>query len=295
MGRVTGYISNELESRLTRLIEISGIEEITTSNLSYKDGLKYAILHDPFIELSSTGIAGFEAKVNNGNVIAEAIVKDFIMGHERRSEQHSTLLKLIKEQKDYNPAWPLITAYYCAFFCALDISKILSRVNINFNPADMEVIRQKTKGNLTGLASATNFTGVVSPECMKIKFMSTASKPHKYAWDNLYHALIKGAISDHEDWTELSTIKNILNGEKNWELPSAVRNTWNYSNPLLFNKKGVEVGVEFTKIAGKFDSAEYWLSSNMSSGGMSHHAASIALLCEILHKASSIAYETITQ
>lgn len=290
MGRIIGYISNELESRLVRLIEISKLEQLKPDSLSYKDSLKYTLLNDPFVEVKFEGKAGFDVKLNHGEVIAEAIIKDFIIGHERRTEQYNNLIKLISIGKGYNPAWPLITAYYCAFFCAIDISKTLSRVNINFTKDEMDIIKSKANGDLSELGEANNFTGIVTPECTKIKFMSTGSKPHHYAWDNLYQTLIKGAIKKHEDWTEFSTLKHILLGDKNWELPSAVRNTWNYANPFMFKKKGIETGVEFVRIAGKADSAEYWLSSNYTSHGVVHQAGSIALLCEMLYQATNTAY-----
>jgi len=293
MGRVTGYISNEVESKLIDLKNLININHVDIESISYKDGLKYTILNDPYIKIKSSGNAEFEIEAQDNKVIAEAMLSDFIMGHERRKEQYKNLQRLIIKGEDYNPAWPLITAYYCAFFCALDISKTLSKVNINFDKQSMDTIKRKATGDISGLEDATNFSGTIAPQCRKIKFTSTRQKPHAYAWDNLYQAVIKKALKKHADWEELNTLKNILHGINRWEIPSNIRNEWNYIDPFLFRKKGNDLGKEFKKVIGRTDSAEHWLVSNYTSNGKTHHAGSIAILCEILFKASNDAYQNI--
>lgn len=292
MNRIVGYISNEIEKKLRYLIDISHFEIDYADKLGIIHTTKKTLIDDGFVSLRMLNNGRFEALVNNGNILAESLLADFIVGYRRVREQHENLVLLIRHD-DFNPAWALVTAYYCSFFCSIDLLRIFNRVNLGFDEDDYSNFYSKISGDKSTLSGNRNYVGVVNSDCQKIVFSSSGDKPHKIVWPALRKHLIDSCANKKDDWTEFTTLQCILSGERNWEFPSDVRNKWNYKRIDYYHDKGSQLGIEFRRIIGDSDRAVQWLSSNFYSRGETHHAASIAVLCEILFSAIDNAYKTV--
>lgn len=162
MGRVTGHISSMLERRIVTLSEKCDFDTSRIKTLGQTDTIKYGIVNDPFIELKILNEGSFEIVAKDEAAIADCLICDFIIGQDRRKQQYINLQSLINKGTDYNPAWPLITAYYCAFFCAIDIARLLNKININFTTAEMSIIKSRISGDRTKLDDFNNFSGTIS-------------------------------------------------------------------------------------------------------------------------------------
>lgn len=288
MGRLSNVIAEKMISRMYRMMDVIN-DDIDFSKISINDGLKYSIINDPYFKLVKTGKSSFAVAVENERLIAEAIICDFVLSHQRRNIQNQKLLNMNPIKKDVSPAWEIITSYYSAFFCATDISRILNMVNLNLTSEEVSLVERKAGFDHEELKGLNGFSGVVSAGFGKIIFHHTKSKPHQYAWSNLKSCL-KTVFRNKEDWPEVNVLLSILSGENGWEYPSSIRNEWNYIDPYLYGSKGIEMGKEFLKLSSNPSSSEGWLTSNFIWKGKSSSAASIGVLSDVLYKASDEAY-----
>lgn len=115
MGKVSSIIASEIESRLLFILKKADIDGIKIDTPSINDGLKMTLIRDQalVVNISSEKIYFNDT---TGKSVYEALLYDYAMGHYRRTKQNETLLQLINDNPNCNPVWPLVTAYYCAFF-----------------------------------------------------------------------------------------------------------------------------------------------------------------------------------
>lgn len=297
MGKISSIIAGEIESRLLFLLKKADIDGIKTKTPSINDGLKMTLIRDQDIEVNISS-GKFYFNDTTGKSIYEALIYDYAMGHYRRTKQNESLLQLIKENPNCNPVWPLVTAYYCAFFCAIDVGRIFNRININFDKEQITELNRRSRTNDYTINSQRGFLGEIGEVNNIISLSSNSEKPHAYAWFQLEETVLKLAYKNKK-WNELKTLSEIIksskynnNGNK-WLNLSDTRNKWNYTDPLLFHDKGITLGGDFMKIIKNEVSAEDWLVKAKTKTNDMSNATSVACFYKILYEATTQAYNNI--
>lgn len=102
------------------------------------------------------GNADVEIKDNNSfevtmtdRLFAECLYTDFYYGYERILKQNNCLPVLLKENNTPK-AWSLVTAYYSAFFAAIEIGKILGRLNTYLERSHCNQIQGNSSNSFQG-------------------------------------------------------------------------------------------------------------------------------------------------
>ena len=211
----------------------------------------------------------------------QAIFNDLYFGHMRISEQCKNLEHLLNSNAQ--PAWVLVTAYYAAYFMVNDISKASGRFVINLSEADfLGILSTQTKSVRDTVTVEVNNPFFVTVEHGKMNgeitltLKKSSPKPHQIAWSNFSQIANKIKISD-DRLTYLALLKSIISSEDSeWETPSTVRNTWNYSQSNYFGEKGDEIGKIFSSIIKSPKSTFSWARNNNLKPSRENLAASIA-------------------
>jgi hypothetical protein len=218
---------------------------------------------------------------------AQAIFNDLYFGHVRISEQCKNLEHLLKS--DAQPAWMLVSAYYAAYFMVNDISKANGKFIINLSEGDFVGILATQQPSFRSTVTVeTNNPFFVTVEHgqmsgeITLTLRKSSPKPHQIAWSNFNQIVNKIKISD-ERLPYLMLLKAIISPEgSGWEIPSAVRNTWNYSQSNYFGEKGDEIGKIFTSIIKSPGSTFGWARNNNLKPSQENLAASIAYVYHTL-------------
>lgn len=297
MGKVAAIIAGEIEKRLLFLLKKSDLDGINTQRPSINDGLKMTLIRDTALEVN---ISAEKLYFNDstGKSVYEALLYDYAMGHYRRTKQNETLTQLIKHNPYCNPAWPLVTAYYCAFFCAIDIGRIFNKININFDRDQITELIRRSRTNDDTIMHQRGFLGEIDEANNVISLSSNDEKPHKYAWFDIESTVLSLAYKDKK-FTELKTMRDIIKSSKynkrvnRWANLSDTRNTWNYTDPLLFYNKGDGLGGDFMKIVRGEINAEEWLAAGKTKTDEMSNATSVACFYQILYEATTKAYKNI--
>ncbi|EPO5342826.1 hypothetical protein ACUB1R_002997 [Klebsiella oxytoca] len=297
MGRISSIIASEIESRLLFLLKKANIDGIKAKTPSINDGLKMTLIRDQALEVN---ISSEKIYLNDttGNSIYEALLYDYAMGHFRRTKQNENLVQLLKDNPNCNPVWPLVTAYYCAFFCAIDIGRIFNKININFDKEQITELNRRSRTNDNTITSQRGFLGEIDEQSNIISLSSNNEKPHAYAWFHLESTVLNLA-NKSKKWEELRTLREIIKSSKynnngnRWLNLSDTRNKWNYTDPLLFHDKGQSLGSDFMRIIKNELSAEEWLLAAKTKSDDMSNATSVACFYKILFEATTKAYNNI--
>lgn len=290
-GRIIDVISTCATKQIQLVLDDVALS--LSPELLSTDGLKQVILEDPFVEVTALGKGRFKAVANNSNLFKEAVLRDFYCGYIRVCAQYETL-KSLKSAK-LAPPWDLTTAYYCAFFSAIELLRLQGTYQVSFDGEDFSSLLKKCVGNVGLLENSQNYTGKLSSCGEEIIFNSSASRPHQAVWRNLHEVITFPMSLKYPDWKELHTLNLIFSGKKNWSRPSDVRNNWNYARSEFYSKLGQPLAAEFYSLIENSSSACQWLERSMSSppSGKSH-ATSVAVVCEVLSCSVISAYSNLT-
>lgn len=293
MERASQFLSDLCTKTLKKVSQDLG-NDSSTKSLSYKNSFKYSLLHQAQIKVeikSPTSFSIFEGETDlpeaNGQVISEARLTDFLLGASRVKTHYQDLMKA--KDAHISSAWLLVTAYYCCFFSCIELLKITDRIQIGFDPEDLNLL----KGRATGQHKAAFFQGntlnfVGQLRANKIVFESTGAKPHAAAWTHLNSAL--ATVFRGKSWNEIEMLKRILSDPA--LNPSRVRNNWNYKRPDYFGATGEEFGMQFKKLLGNPKGSKDWLLRNGATAGQDD-SSRIAALCEILAPSIIDAYDRV--
>ncbi|HCW0551777.1 hypothetical protein [Pseudomonas aeruginosa] len=263
-----------------------------TPELMSADSLKQAILEDPFIELTTVSKGCFKAFTNNGSVFKEATLRDFYCGQIRVKAQHQTLRSL--KAGKIAPPWDLTTAYYCAFFSAIELLRLYGLFQISLDSSEHESLLIKLQGNAGLLEDSQNFTGRISACGEEIIFTSNGQKPHQSVWKNTHEVITRPLSLKYPDWKEVHTLNLIMCGTNNWSRPSDIRNNWNYKKTEFYSELGQPLTSEFYSLIENTQSACLWLERSMSKPPTEKMlASSIAVVCEIFSSSVISAYENL--
>jgi hypothetical protein len=279
--RAASFLSDQCVSRFANLVEASGRRDFDKVRGNSK--LKEAICSDPLIRaevLSGTSFCVYEldefGEKTCGPIINSALIEDFIIGCRRVSEQYKSLLSA--KQSRVSIAWMLVTAYYCAFFSSIEISRLYGRFSAYYDPSDLCGIMGKCTLNQHATEfferPPSNYIGKTNGN--RIVFTSAGQKPHAFAWSN-FGTVLREAYSGRS-WIDAQNLIAIVTAQNN---PSVVRNDWNYKFADRFGPAGERLGRSFPKLIGNKDGVSAWLkNTDWLKRGDQGVAESIAALCE---------------
>lgn len=292
-------IHDHLQSICTKKIA-AFLENTNRKNfgkVSYKDGLKFAILNEASIEvevISNSSFAIYEGSSAlpeiNGAILTDSRICEFIMGARRVSSQYSNIEKA--KESSISSSWLLVTAYYCSFFAINEISRMYDKIPLGLDLNDQRQLKTRLKGDPTKISqfietNPSNFIG--KPKAGKIVFESVGEKPHAAAWSNAKK--IMKSINDEKGWHELANYIKLFEGSQ-WQSPSQTRNEWNYKYADYFSSRGELEAKTFKKLIGNLNGAGSWFNSAKPTDAASN-AASIAVICELFSNAVIASYKAL--
>lgn len=233
-------------------------------NVRFQDTIKQRLIHN----------AGELHLIDNGNYyngeincdsFKEALYNDLKFGITRFNEQRNNVTHLI--DKNAQPAWILISAYYASFFACNEISKLMGSFIINFSRDEYSQFLANSAGQVNvapnGIEDNNSFHVKVSQgdtvNFIKLKFSKCASKPHKVAWSNIC-SILESQI-DHESCALHKDLFLSICDSSNrsgWKLPSTIRNEWNYTYSNYYGDKGSELADVFLSIIKNSGSTMKW-------------------------------------
>lgn len=284
MSRVTSALSEKCTRALATLVQIGSPE--ATDKLTFNSSLKYLILSDPSLSVEIDSANKFEVSelqdanpVTDSPAIASARISDYFMGAARVKKQYDAVTCMKREGE--SSAWLLVSAYYCAYFAAIEIGKLFNRIALSFEDEDVTALAGKATG--PGILAmrdggASNFVGELRAD--KLIFRSVGTKPHVAAWANV-NSVFKEVFAKLS-WTEVNHFSTVFT-EPAYS-PSRIRNTWNYKRSDFYGDAGERRAQNFKKLVGNSEGAANWFSQR---GGTFEDLdpAIIAVLCETLASA----------
>lgn len=231
--------------------------------------------------------------ISKSNYI-EAILNELYFGSFRIDAQCRNVS--ILHQSGGQAAWVLVTAYYASFFIVNDITKASGRFTINISDQELRFLTDDRKFTSTTphiIEANNNFhvTVKASPDIGEVELTLTRNRarPHQAAWQ-IFHTLAREkfakARADDGRICHFDLIKSISSGER-WALPSTIRNNWNYSKSIYFNKYGDTQANTFMSIIKSQKSSFMWATNNTLRPSDENTCASIAYIYHVLHAAHS--------
>lgn len=260
--KLIGYLEDNCVATIASLAECSSRTDY--SRVTFNDGLKSSILHDTLVEVLVESPTSFSISeridgdlILSGPSISEGRLVDFVLGAKRVKAQHDNLLA--SRNSNINTGWLIVTAYYSAFFAAIEIARLYGYFPMSLAVDDVAYLETKLTGSADLVQQFSNsiprnFVGEVSGN--KIIFRSSGDKPHVAAWDQVRKHVLKDVV-DSMGWVEAAILMCFLSGDRSWKNPSELRNEWNYKRADLFAK--TSRGIQFRKLIGNADGGQKWL------------------------------------
>jgi len=230
----------------------------------------------------------FEVSITE-HQFAECIYTDFYYGYERILKQNNCLPVLLKENNTPT-AWSLVTAYYSAFFAAIEIGKILGRLNTYLERSHCSQIQGYSSNSFQGKLEAGNYLGAARLDThqgyVMIRFNSSGERPHVMAWKNLSDRFptTEGKNLSSARQQQIKLFKEIISNDSmsRWPTPSEVRNQWNYTNANYYGSLGEEQADVFAKQALSKKGCYSWAANKRLSPDEKNIATSIAFVNTVL-------------
>lgn len=218
---------------------------------------------------------------------AECLQTDFYYGYERVSKQNSCLTVLLAKT-DTPAAWSLVTAYYSAFFAAIEICKLLGRLNTYIDDGETQCIRAQSKSPVRESLKEGNYLGEIHLDKhqgeVKIRFCSSGTRPHLLVWKNLGELFPKDENPSLPSprRKQILLFKEIITSKNQWSTPSEVRNQWNYTNAHYYGKNGETIANSFRKNAHSKESCYLWAATKRLQPNEESKAVTIAFINTVL-------------
>jgi len=221
---------------------------------------------------------------------SECLYTDFYYGYERITTQNNCLPVLLKKENNTPTAWSLVTAYYSAFFAAIEIGKILGRLNTYLERSHCYQIQGNSSNSFQGGLEAGNYLGAARLGTHQgdviIRFNSSGERPHQMAWKNLSDMIpnTEGKILSSARQQQIKLFKEIISNDSKsrWPTPSEVRNQWNYTNANYYGSLGEEYASVFAKHALYKNGCYSWAANKRLSPNEQNIATSIAFVNTVL-------------
>lgn len=219
----------------------------------------------------------------------EIVFTETYYGSMRVTRQMDAINALLRST-DSPKAWLLVTVYYHSFFCANLITRLLGRYSCYFSQKEINEIKVTASNPRRKEIISGNYVGYYvsnSDDVIKIRFKNEGDKPHHTAWKNLCDKFVLSSRRGNDDFARNNRIdlfkKIISNNSNNWPMPSDIRNNWNYSDVLLYTKKGDVIANEFFSLIGTHKDIE-WASRNKIQADEKNIASSVAYISSTLNR-----------
>jgi hypothetical protein len=264
--------------------------EVSNNEIIKHDGIKSHILEDPFSVVSILSDDSFKVDTMPSD-ISLAVLRDYHHGFQRVNQQWLSVKELSKN--DDHVAWTVVSVYYCAFFCAVEILRLQGKFLMSLTTDESNILFKAATGSQKEKFLSkghTNFVGSISHDFLSIEFKSSGAKPHKFAWSQLAHSTFGALPNRTSDWIELDRFKKICKGTTTWEQPSDIRNRWNYRDAVFFGPRGKGYAYPFLKILKGKDSATAWVTDHCKVSSENDAIASLAVICQFLWGALEQSY-----
>lgn len=262
--RAAHYIADEYRKKIAQLVEDYGSNNFPI--VTWKDSLKYALLHDHSIKVDIVSPTCFDIyceiggirEINTTNILSSRI-SDYISNSRRIKQQYKTAEAMSKNPSMAAP-WILVSTYYSSFFAANKLLRLYDQLPLGLDGDEFYNLSIKaisTYGcNIEEFISRRprNFIGKINGD--HIRFESTGERPHQVAWMKVAQTLT--GIMREKGWPELSNYIYFAKGEQGWIQPSDLRNSWNYKRADLYSKKGHDMCSRMFSYLGDFNRATEW-------------------------------------
>lgn len=284
--RCADALGKALRTQLAAILTEAG--DLSLDEIKRNDGLKSNILTDPLFSLQITSGDSFKVS-STPNEICRSILRDYYYGYGRIVSQWESTSLLVEEGKT---AWALISAYYCSFFGAIEALRICRNHALSLTKEEADAAFKPVGGPfLSKILEKRNFRGVVSADFSEIGYTSTGDKPHQAAWKQLNNHVLRFVPNSCIAWSEVLKFSNMCTGKNGWELPSDIRNRWNYRDSTYFTTLGNDSQNPFLKIIRDEKTASSWIRGQASVRSENDSAASIAALAKLMHLAMKNSYD----
>ncbi len=299
--RAADYIEDEYRKKIAHLIEEYGSNNFPI--VTWKDSLKYTLLHDHSIKVDIVSPTCFDIyceiggvrEINTSNILSSRI-SDYISNSRRIKQQYKTAEAMSKNPNMAAP-WILVSTYYSSFFAANELLRLYDQLPLGLDGDEFNNLSHKaisTNGiNIEDFINrkSRNFIGRIHDDY--IRFDSTGDRPHQAAWGKVAQTLT--GVMREKGWPELSNYIYFAKGEKGWTQPSDLRNSWNYKRADLYSAKGHDMCKRMFSHLGNFNLATEWFNRATPYDETTHCTALSAttefLVCPVIKSYESL-FET---
>ena len=279
--RSASTLGKYLRTRLQALVLELG--EIELDDIRRDDGLKSNLLEDPLYSIQLVSGTSFKVVTRPAD-LTKAILRDFLFGANRVDQQWEGT-RLLAERG--LTAWALVSAYYCAFFGAIESLRICGIHTLTLTNDESDRLFSSTGGpHTTAIRTHRSFRGKIAGDLGSIGYTANGDKPHQSTWRQLASDVFSIVPNSESSWTDLSKFSQMCLNGNGWELPSDIRNRWNYRDSLYFSTLGASSSTPFLGLLLK-DSSESssWIKARTGIRSENDSAASIAALTRLMHLA----------
>jgi hypothetical protein len=230
----------------------------------------------------------------------ESLVSDYYYSLLKVTRQRESLELMLKN--DGPGAWMLVTAYYQAFYAAIQISRLSGLYNMSIESKQMDRLNNLNESNKR-LTQKGAYLGCGTylddaSNSIVIKFSKNGVKPHQLAWSNISGSLKNSEVARFAEGQRLLRIaffKEIINEKPHstWPTPSTLRNDWNYSLVDSYDRSSDIKAKKLKYILQekKFDRAKSWCDQKKRNVGDEDFMASLGyvsiVLENVIHNISS--------
>lgn len=224
------------DSVLNHLSEI-GYKAQDIKKPDSKDVFKEVLLSGFNCEVQLLSSTEFTVKIPE-NIYFKTIATNFLFSLQKVSEQ-SRFLKS-ENIKDVPISWLIVSAYYSAYYAAVELSRLSGFYNVFLKKNHCESILAYASGEFN--LENRNYEGIVicdSSDYVTIQFRAS-SPPHDLAWKSVLRIINFHSINDLRDTKvgPFRLLRSILNTQNNLlPTPNSVRNEWNYSYPNAYDSE----------------------------------------------------------
>ena len=193
----------------------------------------------------------------------------------RIKEQINNIENLLRTKSQ--PAWIVVSVYYCCFFMANLISKVYGKSLVNFSGENLKelykrsntesVISPDLRKAISEISVGNNnvysmsFIADKDNEVVKVQFLKSGDQPHKFTWTNfksILNQVGQGKCGGRAIPNIVFMKKICDSSEYRWPLPSQIRNDWNYSSTTSFATSGTQLAEDFIRFLKNPANIEMW-------------------------------------
>lgn len=284
--RSANALGKALRGKLFNIM--SGMGEFTFKEIESDEGLKSNIIEDPLFSVEIISGESFAVSAPPRD-ICRSLLRDYHYGYMRVQNQWKNANLLARKE---SVAWTLVSAYYCSFFGAIEALRVCGTHLLSLSRDESAMLFAGQGGpNLRKLLERNSFRGVVSSDFSKIGYTANGEKPHQAAWHQLQSTVLPIVSMQSPSWVDIVKFKKMCNGADGWEVPSDIRNRWNYRDPLFFGEIGINSDAPFLKILGDARIASDWIRAQVNIRSESDSAAAIASLAQLINGAIEDTYQ----